>query len=333
MNNNFRTPGYEDMQLSTQVVIAEALRRGIEVQVIDRLANFISFKKNDHIEFIKEASVTSKDSAVCYFITANKEVTKKLLHEAGLRVPDGKTYTDSQKAKQDFHCFSSNKVAVKPKSLGCGRGITILSKDSAQDLYDNAIDVAFAEDSQILIEEFLEGIECRFLVIDGRCVGVLHRTPANVVGDGHKTIAELVKIKNSDPRRGKGHITPLEIIELGVVEQKVLLKQRLNSDSIISKGEKVFLRDNSNISTGGDSIDYTDVVHEDYKRIAEKAVKAVQGGICGVDIILQYPEDPALHQTYGIIELNHNPVLYFHDFPYEGKNRKVAKHVLDFLGF
>jgi glutamate--cysteine ligase len=333
MDNGFITPGYEDMQLSTQMVIAEALIRGLEVEVLDRLKHFICIKKNNHFEFIKEATVTSKDSAVCYFITANKELTKLLLSEVGLHVPKGRSFSDSRKAKKDFDHFASYKVVVKPNSLGMGRGITVLSKNSARELYEKAIHTAFAVDSRILIEEFLEGIECRFLVIDGRCVGVMHRTPANVVGDGQRTIADLVKIKNSDPRRGKGHITPLEKIELGVVEQQVLLKQNLTPDSIIPKGEKIFLRDNSNISTGGDSIDYTDIVHEDYKRIAEEAVKAVQASICGVDLILKHPGQAASAETYGILELNHNPVLYFHDFPFEGKNRKVARYVLDLLGF
>ena len=34
-----------------------------------------------------------------------------------------------------------------------------------------------------------------------------------------------------------------------------------------------------------------------------------------------------------IIELNANPVLYPHDFPYKGQNRNVEKKILDLLRF
>ena len=69
---------------------------------------------------------------------------------------------------------------------------------------------AFKNDNTVLIEEFIKGKEYRFLVIDDEVVGILHRVPANVIGDGEKTISELVEIKNQDPLRGKGYVTPLE---------------------------------------------------------------------------------------------------------------------------
>jgi glutamate--cysteine ligase len=333
MSVDFQTPGYEGMQLSTQIIIAEALKRGVEVKVVDRLKNFISLQKNDHIEYVRMASLTSKDSIVSFFITANKEMTKQLLSEAGLRVPDGKSYTSAQEAKKDFNEFNKQKIVVKPKSLGFGRGITIVSKNSAMETYEHAVDVAFAIDSAILIEEFIEGIECRFLVIDGCCVSVLHRVPANVTGDGQSTISDLVRMKNNDPRRGKGHTSPLEKIRLREPELLVLSKQNLTPDFIISKGTRVFLRENSNLSTGGDSLDYYDLVHPDYKQLSIQAAKAVQATVCGVDIILKDHTQAMTPQTYAILEVNHNPGLGEHNFPYEGQNRKVASYIIDLLGF
>ena len=74
------------------------------------------------------------------------------------------------------------------------------------------MDIAFEHDTSILIEEFISGKEFRFFVIGDEVVGILHRVPANVTGDGTKTVSELVELKNQDPLRGKGYRTPLEKI-------------------------------------------------------------------------------------------------------------------------
>jgi len=95
----------------------------------------------------------------------------------------------------------------------------------------------------------------------------------------------------------------------------------------------VYLRENSNISTGGDSIDFTDIVHPSYKEAAVRAAKAVGARICGADIIIPDVNSPAAAGAFSIIELNFNPALHIHDFPHTGVNRKVEAKVLDLLGF
>ena len=110
---------------------------------------------------------------------------------------------------------------------------------------------AFRHDKTVLVEEFLTGKEYRFLVIGDEVIGVLHRVPANVVGDGVSTIEELVREKNKDPLRGTGYRTPLEKIRLGETEELFLKGQGKTRTDIPKKGEIVYLRENSNISTGG----------------------------------------------------------------------------------
>ena len=63
--------------------------------------------------------------------------------------------------------------------------------------------------------------------------------------------------------------------------------QNLSIDSIPQEGERVYLRENSNISTGGDSIDCTDLIHPSYIEIAEKSAKALGVSITGADIIIK----------------------------------------------
>ena len=58
----------------------------------------------------------------------------------------------------------------------------------------------------------------RILVIDGKVVAVARRVPGHVVGDGRRTVAELIEVVNQDPRRGIGHEKVLTRIELSFSE-------------------------------------------------------------------------------------------------------------------
>ena len=96
---------------------------------------------------------------------------------------------------------------------------------------------------------------------------------------------------------------------------------------------KLYLRENSNISTGGDSIDFTDDIDPSYKAIAVRAAKAVDARITGVDMMIQDIKEVASDINYSIIEINFNPAIHIHCFPYQGENRRLNFKVLDALGF
>ena len=195
---------------------------------------------------------------------------------------------------------------------------------------ERAFKIAFNNDKTVLIEEFIKGKEYRFLVIGDKVAGILHRVPANVIGDGNKTIRELVEIKNQDSLRGKGYKTPLEKINLDENAELFLKQRNIDFDYIPKKQEVVFLRENSNISTGGDSVDYTDDIPQIFKEIAVKAAKAAGANICGVDMMLEDYSDE--NSSYAIIELNFNPAIHIHSYPYKGEERKIAVEILKLLG-
>jgi glutamate--cysteine ligase len=162
-------------------------------------------------------------------------------------------------------------------------------------------------------------------------VGILHRGPATVVGEGIHTVEQLVTDKNKDPLRGHGYKTPLEIIHVGEVEEMFLKNQGKSKTYIPKQGEVVYLRENSNISTGGDSIDFTDVIPDSYKQIALRAAEAAGAVFCGVDMVIDDINEEAAGENYGIIEINFNPAIHIHCYPYKGKNRKAEDRILDLL--
>ena len=327
--NRFKLLGYEDMELSTQILMKESIKRGIRVEVIDKSENFISLKKDNKIEYVKQATKTSKDNYVSVLMMENKVVTKKILKDAGIKVPEGKEFHSIEEAKYNIEEFIKKPIVVKPKSTNFGLGISIFPKGGQKEDITKALAIAFSHDNTVLIEEFIEGKEYRFLVIGDKVAGILHRVPANVLGNGINTIEELVKEKNKSSLRGKGYKTPLEKINLDE-NAKLFLKQSNKDINYIPKKEElVYLRENSNISTGGDSIDYTDDIKERFKTIAVNCAKAIGANICGVDMMIKDYKDE--NSEYGIIELNFNPAIHIHSFPYIGKERNIAKEVLKLL--
>ena len=329
---SYTTPGYEDMELSTQLLIREALERGHRVEVLDRGESFIRVTGNHRVEFIRQATRTSADTYIAPLIMENKQVTKQLLWEAGIRVPEGCAFDSELEMNQAWSKWRDRAFVIKPNATNFGRAVSMFPTGADKNAFGRAVRSAFAADSQVLLEALIPGKEFRFLVIGDFVRAVLHRVPANVVGDGVSSIGALVEEKNRDPLRQKGYISPLEKLGLGPVEETFLAAHNRTFESVPKRGETVYLRENSNISTGGDSIDFTDQVHAGYKDLAFAAASAVGARISGVDLIASditaQPDDT----NYAIIELNFNPALHIHDFPFKGENRRTGRHVLNLLG-
>ena len=323
---------YSNMELSTQAVIEDAIKSGLKVSIIDENDQFIRLESKEHVEYVKNGNMTSKDSYISPLIMENKVVTKKVLAEKGFRVPKGYEVSSIEEALQKFNYIKNKPIVIKPKSTNFGLGITIFKNGtSLLENYTKAIEFALKEDKDILIEEFIEGTEYRFFVIEGKTEAVLLRVPANVTGDGKHTIRELVEMKNANPLRGDAKKTPLKKIELGEIEQLQLSEQGLNFESILAENEVAYLRENSNISTGGDSIDMTDEVHESYKKLAVEIAEAMMAKVCGVDLIIPNIKDECSKDNYGVIEANFNPMMMMHIYPHAGESRRLSLNVLRML--
>ena len=329
----YQLAGFREMELSTQIFMFDAIQKGVQVKVLDESDQFLRLQFQDHVEYVKNANMTSKDSYIVPLIMENKTVTKKVLKEAGFRVPGGAEFSSMEEAVKAYPRFAEQAFVIKPKSTNYGLGITIFKEGASLEDYQAGLAIAFREDSSVLVEEFMPGTEYRFFVINGEAQAIMLRVPANVIGDGIRTVKELVEEKNSDPLRGTNHRAPLELIQLGELEQLMLKEQGLTIESVPQANQIVYLRENSNISTGGDSIDMTDEFSEAYKKIAVSAVEALGAKISGIDLIIPDKEiDPTTDKkAYGIIEANFNPAMHMHVYPFAGKGRRLTMNVLKLL--
>lgn len=285
---------YEGFELSTTLVVREALKRGMQVEVLDRRDNIIRL---DRSVYVKQATKTARDTYITAEIMGNKHVTKQLLREHGINIPRGVCYTTQARALEHL---VMKKTIVKPTDANYGIGITVIS---SQEELASAVQLAFQHSNSIVIEEFFEGNEHRILIIDNRVVSVLFREPANVVGDGSSTIDTLVEEKNRHRPAEYPITTP-------------------RSNHIPKQGEKIYLQAISNVSTGGDPISVD--IPDHFKKAALQAASAVGSSLCGVDMIIN-------GNDYAIIELNYNPAIWMHAYPYKGKAADVGSAVLDFI--
>lgn len=328
-SERFKLKPYTDMELSTQILLKESIKRGIHFNILDRQDNFIELSKGENTQYIKQATKTSKDQYVTVLMMENKSVTKQILKRNDIVVPEGEEFIDIESAKESLYNWIGVPLVIKPKSTNFGLGISIFPNGANKEDLIKGLDIAFREDSTILIEPFIKGKEYRFMVIGDETVAVLHRVPANVTGDGISTIQQLINKKNEDPLRGKGYKTPLEKIDVDANMKLFLQQEDLTIHSVLPEGKLQYLRENSNISTGGDSIDVTDQVPETFKKIAVEASQAVGAKICGVDMMIEDLSDE--HASYAIIELNFNPAIHIHCYPFRGKERNIGYRILNLL--
>ena len=308
------------------VIIKDAIANGIDFEVLNENKSTVEFRGNGNIEFVIEGNKTDRDNYIFPIITDDKYISKQEMKEAGLSVPNA-ILLDKDMNKKDIEELVSEyynkKIVVKPRNTNYGTGITVFSKKASKSQILNAIEYAFKFDNNVLIEEYKKGMEYRFLVINGKVLSVCHRRIASVVGDGKSTIKELIDAKNKEP----WHALTGTPVKMDEPVKEYLKLQDLNYESIIPEGKRVFLRTNSNCSTGGESIDYTDIMPSKFKKIAEKAAKVFDAKICGVDIII----DNLQKDEYSIIEINDNPGYSINEWPYEGRGEKIGISILKLL--
>ena len=184
---------------------------------------------------------------------------------------------------------------------------------------------------EVIVEQFLEGFDFRFLVIAGRFICAAQRVPAFVVGDGKRTIEELVAEVNRDPRRGIGHEKILTKIEIDDLSLALLARRNLTPQSVPPAGETVDMKSTANLSTGGISRDVTDSVHPSNIHLMERIARIIGLDIAGIDVISPTVEKPIAEVGGGIVEVNAAPGFRMHTDPTEGTPRDAAGAVIEML--
>jgi cyanophycin synthetase len=311
---------------STRAIADAALDRGIPVTRIGK-GSIIQLGYGKYHKKI-EGTLTDNTSCISVDMACDKTVTKELLEQAGIPVPKGGVCRTIKEAIQTAEEIGYP-VVLKPVNGNQGKGVSL--NIQCPEEIPEAFRIAAAFSENILVEEYINGNDYRILVVGNQVSAVSLRIPANVIGDGRHTIAQLVELKNKDERRGEDHERPLTKIKLDEISMAILKKQGYLPDSIPKKGIRVYLKMSGNLSTGGEAVDYTDRIHPDNQQIAIRAAKIIGLDIAGIDIKCKNIDKPLTLGQGAVIEVNASPGIRMHLYPSKGKVRKVGNAIVDML--
>ncbi len=319
----------ERLGVSTAALASAARVRGIPVTRIGE-QNLLRLGHGCHRHLVW-AAMTDLTSVVGADIASDKMLTKALLAEVGVPVPEGTVVTSAAAAVAALQAIGPP-VVIKPRygNHGAHVSVRVTTQTQARQGYSRAAGPEGAARPEVIVEPYIEGTDYRVLVVDGQVVAAAEVRPAHVTGDGRHDIATLIDTVNADPRRGEGHSRPLTRLALDDLAIGYLTEQGHHPGSVPAAGEVVWLCRNANLSTGGTSRDVTSQVHPQVAELCRRAAAAAGLDVCGVDLRLADIAAPPCSAA-AVIEINASPGLRMHVAPAEGTPRDVAGAIIDRL--
>lgn len=318
----------EDVRLgpSTGSIVEAAERRGIPARRMTE-GSLVQFGFGSRRRRIWAAE-TDRTSAIGEAIAQDKELTKSLLATIGVPVPEGQVCKTADEAWAAAQAIGLP-VAIKPRKGNQGKGVSTALQ--TREAVVTAHEIAVAYDGETIVERHLFGSDHRLLVIGDKLVAAARREPPSVVGDGSRTIAALVAEENKNPLRGDDHSTSLSKLRLDAIGLEHLAELGLTPESVPALGQKVSLRKNANLSTGGSATDVTDTVHPEVAARAIEAARMVGLDVAGIDIVATRIDQPLEVTRGAIVEVNAAPGLRMHLEPSAGKGRAVGEAIVDMM--
>ncbi|WP_084327258.1 N-acetylglutaminylglutamine synthetase [Salinarimonas rosea] len=302
----FAGPGpEEELNPYARIITNEARRRGIDVEVTDAEGGFFRLTYGGRSVHCREA-LCELTSGVAVSICDDKAVTRRIVARAGVVVPEQVETGAPGEDEAALAAFleKHGSVVVKPARGEQGRGVAV-GVETMEDLRA-AIEVAREQCERVLVEQKVAGEDLRLVVIDYRLVAAAVRRPARVVGDGERTIRELIERQS---RRRMAATGGESRIPLDGETERCVTKAGFSLDDVVPDGSEIVVRRTANLHTGGTIHDVTAHVHPRLVEAAVRAARAIDIPVVGIDFMVPSPYEP----TYAFIEANERPGLANHE--------------------
>lgn len=298
-------PPEEGLNPYARIIVDEARRRGIGVEVLDAEGGFFKLTYGGRSITCRE-SLSELTNAIAVSRCDDKAVTRRLMVRAGVPVPAQMTLDPNSDDLSEAETFMADhgSVVVKPARGEQGRGVTV-GVDTPEALRA-AFESARGEGGVVLLEEFVEGDDLRVLVINDQVVAAALRKPPEITGDGRRSVRRLVE---SLSRRRAAATGGESQVPLDTETERCIKAEGYEWDSVLDAGETIRVRRTANLHTGGALHDVTDILHPDIVRSAVEAVRAVEIPVAGIDFIVTAPDAP----DHVFIEANERPGLANHE--------------------
>lgn len=268
-----------------------------------------------------DMTFTGHTSWMAATLAKNKAKANRLFEAAALPIPVSRVVGSPAEVHQAATEIGWP-VVVKPLNLDMGAGVTadIRGPESLARAYELA---ASLSSSTVLIERHEPGYCYRLLVVHGRVIAVARRLPAEVTGDGVRSIGALVDSANTDPRRQ----AVLNQIALDDDALDYLAEQGLTAESVPDTHRVVPLRRTAYLFSGGTHENVADIVHPDNVALAVRATRVAGLDIAGIDFITT-DIGRSWRTGVGVLcEINGQPALSPHWIAEPG--RDITGEILD----
>ncbi|OGY82346.1 MAG: hypothetical protein A3F54_02235 [Candidatus Kerfeldbacteria bacterium RIFCSPHIGHO2_12_FULL_48_17] len=321
-----------NLSISASLLIRAAKKLKLECEIF--AGQIFKIRKGQKEFFFKSTHVPCNDHPA-NIIADNKYFVREVFKKNNLPTPASELIVKKSHWNHKRVRALNFPLVVKPINASHGNGATM--KITTYTELKKAVYKAFAfmegarEGDKILVEEYFTGYDLRLLVVGNKVVSVLLRDPAHVIGDGTSTIKELILQFNKTwkPTPNGKYDLPLCPVPFDTELQRCLSTQGIHLNTVPEKNEKLYVRWNGNISTGGIGIDITEKVHKNIKNIAIKATKLLKLQVCGVDMLCKdYISGNTSVKNTILLELNGSPGLDVHQFTLHGKGRDVSTPIL-----
>jgi GNAT-family acetyltransferase (TIGR03103 family) len=310
-----RPPGLDDLNPYARIIADEAVRRGIRVEVTDAEWGEIRLSVGGRTVLTRE-SLSELTTAVAMSRCDDKRVTRRIMQRAGVRVARGALACEGELTDAAALLREVGEVVVKPARGEQGRGITVGVTDEAA--LERAVALALQFCPDVLVEELVAGEDLRVVVIDRRVVAAALRRPAEVVGDGRRTVEDLILSTSRRRERATGGESR---IPMDATTVEVVAAAGYDMADVPPRGERIRVRRTANLHTGGTIEDVTDRLHPEIARASVRAAEALNIPVTGLDFLVPDVDGP----EYVFIEANERPGLANHE------PQPTAERFLDLL--
>jgi GNAT-family acetyltransferase (TIGR03103 family) len=295
------TTDFAGLNPYARLIVDEARRRGISVEVIDTEAGIFKLRHAGH-EMVCRESLTELTGGVAMTWCQDKVLTSRRLSSIGFRVPRQQV-AGNREADAKFlrECGS---IVVKPALGEQGKGISVDVR--TEEHLVEAIQRAEAIGGHVVLEEFCAGQDLRIVVIGYKVVAAAIRRPAQIVGDGASSVAQLIERQSARRAAATGGESK---IPMDAETERCLAGQDLNYESVLEDGRAVNVRKTANLHTGGTIHDVTEELHPVLREVAETAARALRIPVVGLDFLVPAPDS----EEHVIIEANERPGLANHE--------------------
>lgn len=319
---------FSDLSFNARLLLKEMIKRNIKLQYI-KGTDVVKASLKSHKEILFDV-FTSMIPYPSGILVDDKYYAKKILLSNGINVAPGEVFTAETREKAvDYAEKIGFPVVLKPTvgSHGDHVFLKINNKKELREKISHFLSNNYGNE-YYLIEKYSKGNEYRLFVTTNGFFACVSRVPANVIGDGEKNLKQLIEAENY--RRMNPRTNCLCEIRVDELTLDFLKKNKLNLNYIPKKNERVFIRFNSNVTTGGNCYEVTPLVNREFVELSKIILKIFKGlPFIGIDILCADISKPI--KDYIVCELNCAPGLSMHMLPEKGKPQNVAKEIVDVI--